>query len=45
MLIDLQPKNDGIPYIDKVEHTFVFILLSITGCLAYGQKSNGFMLA
>ena len=40
MLIDLQPKNDGIPYIDKVEHTFVFILLSITGCLAYGQKKQ-----
>ena len=40
MLIELQPKNDGIPYIDKVEHTFVFILLSITGCLAYVQKKQ-----
>ena len=40
MLIDLQPKKDGIPYIDKFEHAFVFILLTTTGCLAYGQKKS-----
>ena len=40
MLIELQPKKDGIPYIDKFEHAFVFILLTTTGCLAYGQKKS-----
>ena len=40
MLIELQPKKDGIPYIDKFEHAFVFIWLTITGCLAYGQKKS-----
>ena len=40
MLIELQPKKDGIPYIDKFEHSFVFILLTITGCLAYSQKKS-----
>ena len=40
MLIELQPKKDGIPYIDKFEHAFVFILLTITGCLAYSQKKS-----
>ena len=40
MLIELKPTTDGIPYIDKFEHVFVFILLTITGCLAYGQKKQ-----
>ena len=40
MLIELQPKKDGIPYIDKFVHAFVFIWLTITGCLAYGQKKS-----
>ena len=40
MLIELQPTTDGIPYIDKFEHAVVFILLTITGCLAYGQKKQ-----
>ena len=40
MLIELQPKKDGIPYIDKFEHAFVFIWLTITGCLAYSQKKS-----
>jgi VanZ family protein len=38
MLIELQPKTNGIPYIDKLEHAFVFIALTMTGCLAYAQK-------
>ena len=40
MLIELQPKKNAIPYIDKFEHAFVFILLTTTGCLAYGQKKS-----
>ena len=40
MLIELQPTTDGIPYIDKCEHAFVFILLTTTGCLAYSQKKQ-----
>ena len=40
MLIELQPKKDGIPYIDKFEHAFVFIWLTITGSLAYRQKKS-----
>lgn len=38
MLIELKPSTNGIPYLDKVEHAFVFIWLTITGCLAYAQK-------
>ena len=38
MLIELIPTTDGIPNIDKLEHTFVFIVLTITGCLAYAQR-------
>jgi VanZ family protein len=37
MLIELKPSTDGIPNIDKVEHAFVFILLTITGGLAYSK--------
>lgn len=40
MLIELQPETGGITYIDKFEHAFVFILLTTTGCLAYGQKKS-----
>ncbi len=38
MLIELKPTTDGIPNIDKLEHAFVFITLTITGCLAYVQQ-------
>lgn len=38
MLIELKPSADGIPNIDKLEHAFVFILLAVTGCLAYSQQ-------
>ena len=38
MLIELKPTTDGIPNIDKLEHAFVFIVLTITGCLAYAQQ-------
>ena len=38
MLIELKPTTDGIPNIDKLEHAFVFIVLTMTGCLAYAQK-------
>lgn len=38
MLIELKPTAGGIPNIDKAEHAFVFILLTVTGCLAYAQK-------
>ena len=38
MLIELKPSTSSIPYIDKFEHAFVFILLTTTGCLAYAQK-------
>ena len=40
ILIELQPKKDDIPHIDKFEHAFVFILLTITGCLAYSEKKS-----
>ena len=40
MLIELKPSTSSIPYIDKFEHAFVFILLTTTGCLAYGQKKS-----
>ncbi len=40
MLIELQPKKNAIPHIDKFEHAFVFILLTTTGCLAYSQKKS-----
>ena len=38
MLIELQPTTGGIPNIDKLEHAFVFIALTMTGCLAYAQQ-------
>ncbi len=40
MLIELKPSTSNIPYIDKFEHAFVFIALTITGCLAYAQKKS-----
>ncbi len=40
MLIELKPTTDGIPNIDKLEHAFVFIVLTITGCLAYAQQKT-----
>ena len=38
MLIELKPSTDGIPNIDKLEHAFVFIMLAITGYLAYSPQ-------
>ncbi|MBC7757113.1 MAG: VanZ family protein [Bdellovibrio sp.] len=38
MLIELKPSTDGLPYIDKFEHAFVFMLLAVTGSLAYNHK-------
>ena len=38
MLVELKPSTSSIPNIDKFEHAFVFIALTITGCLAYVQK-------
>ncbi len=38
MLIELHPKTNAIPYIDKFEHAFVFSALTVSGCLAYAQK-------
>ena len=38
MLIELQPKQGGIPYIDKLEHAFVFMVLGVSGGMAYAQK-------
>ncbi len=40
MLIELQPKKDSLPYIDKVEHTIVFITLTLSGSLAYSQQKQ-----
>ena len=40
MLIELPPKKDGLPYIDKVEHVIVFIALTLTGSLAYSQQKQ-----
>jgi VanZ family protein len=40
MLIELQPKKDSLPYVDKVEHAIVFIALTLTGSLAYPQQKQ-----
>ena len=40
MLIELPPKQDDLPYIDKVEHIIVFIMLTLTGSLAYPQQKQ-----
>jgi VanZ family protein len=40
MLIELKPSTSSIPYVDKLEHAFVFIALTITGSLAYAQHKQ-----
>ena len=40
MLIELKPSTDSIPHIDKFEHAFVFMLLTMTGSMAYSQKKS-----
>jgi VanZ family protein len=38
MLIELAPKEEGWPYWDKVQHAVVFVILAVTGCLAFTKK-------
>ena len=38
MLIELAPKKDSIKYLDKIQHSIVFLILSIAGCLAFKKK-------
>jgi VanZ family protein len=40
MLIELAPRHHGWPYWDKVQHAFVFAVLTSTGCLAFPQKKD-----
>jgi VanZ family protein len=42
LFIELPPKPDGIPYLDKVEHAFIFIILYIFGAMAW--KPHGYWL-
>jgi VanZ family protein len=35
MLIELPPKDGGIPHIDKIQHMLVFMWLTMIGQLAY----------
>ena len=38
MLVELAPKEDGLKYLDKIQHALVFLILSISGHLAFKQK-------
>jgi VanZ family protein len=38
MLIELNPKEDGLKYLDKIQHTLIFFILSVSGCLAFKKK-------
>lgn len=38
MLVELAPKESGWPYWDKLQHIVVFVMLTLTGCLAFSQK-------
>ena len=48
MLIELKPQVPGILYVDKIQHIFVFMLLTLIGVMAYAQKKwfivNGLIL-
>ena len=38
MLVELNPKEDGLKYLDKIQHALIFFILSISGCLAFKKK-------
>ncbi len=38
MLVELAPKEDGLKYLDKIQHALIFSILSISGYLAFRQK-------
>lgn len=38
MLVELAPKEDGLKYLDKIQHALIFLILSISGYLAFKQK-------
>ena len=40
MLIELEPQPAGNIYADKIQHAFIFILLTISGFLAYNHKKR-----
>ncbi len=37
LLLPLPPAKDPVPYLDKAQHIFIFIVLSMLGLLAYAQ--------
>ena len=38
MLIELKPHASGMLYVDKIQHALVFMLLTLSGLLAYAHK-------
>ena len=38
MLVELAPKENGLKYLDKIQHALIFLILSISGYLAFKQK-------
>lgn len=38
MLVELNPKEDGLKYVDKIQHALIFFILSVSGCLAFKKK-------
>jgi VanZ family protein len=44
MLVELAPKENGLKYLDKIQHTLIFLILSISGYLAFKQKIWGITL-
>ncbi|MEQ1599343.1 MAG: VanZ family protein [Methylotenera sp.] len=39
MLVELSPKEDGLKYLDKIQHALIFFILSVSGCLAFKKKT------
>jgi len=38
MLIELAPKEENIKHLDKIQHTLVFSIISVAGCLAFKKQ-------
>jgi VanZ family protein len=43
LFIELPPKPEGIPYLDKIQHIFIFIILYTFGAMAW--KPHGYWFA
>jgi VanZ family protein len=43
LFIELSPKPEGIPYLDKIQHIFIFIILYTFGAMAW--KPHRYWLA